>query len=119
MIEKVKIPVLIASAIYGAVVAIASVLIKGIMPYFLVGLILGVVMMNINFRLLGIGVDAYLREQTSRAVAIYVIRLVLYMVAGGLCFLASMDALIGYGIGVLSICAGGAGYIIKGDQIHD
>ena len=114
-----KIPVLVASAIYGAVVAIASVLIKGFMPYFLIGLVVGVVMMNINFRLLGIGVDAYLKEQTTRAATIYVVRLLFYIVAGGLCFLASMEALIGYGIGVLSICAGGVGYIIKGDQIHD
>ena len=119
MLEQVKKPVLIVSVLYGVIAAVISILIKGVMPHFLAGLVIGIVMMNINFRLLGKTVEAYMAELTSKTILLYVLRLALYGAAGGLCFLLSLEALTGYAVGVLSICAGGIGYMLKGGRIHD
>ena len=105
----------ITSLVFALAGAFISIFLIGVDGPFIAGIILGTIAMNINLHLLGIVVDLFVNDGSlKKAGLLYGGRILIYAAGLVICYLLSTRGIIGYGIGVLGICAGGIVYILKG-----
>ena len=107
----------IASLVFAVAGAFISIFVIGVNGPFIAGIILGTLAMNVNFHILGTVVDLYMNDGSlKKAGALYGLRILIYAVGLVICYFLTMKGIVGYGIGVLGICVGGAVYVLKGGE---
>jgi hypothetical protein len=105
--EKVEKRVIITCIVTTVVIAAGYSIIAGWKPHFVYGIICGTAVMLLNFHLLRIAIGKYfVREDYGVAGGIYLLRLVIYGLAGIACYKVSLLCLYGFAIGVLELLVG-------------
>ncbi|MGN0709177.1 MAG: hypothetical protein ACI4LM_02910 [Anaerovoracaceae bacterium] len=111
---------LVSSAVYAVVCAVVSLfLIKSgaEKARFIAGLAIATAALNINFELLGVFVDHFMKDSHSgRAALIYAGRLLLYGVLAVISFFIGKTALFGFAAGIFGVTPGVISILIKEAQ---
>ncbi|WP_027869687.1 hypothetical protein [Eubacterium sp. AB3007] len=105
--EKVEKRVIITCVILSVVIAVGYSVIAGWAPHFLYGIACGTAIMLFNFHLLRLAIGKYfVREDYGVAGGLYLLRLVIYGLAGIACYKVSLLCLYGFAIGVMELLVG-------------
>jgi hypothetical protein len=106
-LEKSEIRVIITCVVLSVVIVVGYSIIAGWKPHFVYGIACGTVVMLFNFHLLSLAIGKYfVREDYGVAGGIYLLRLVIYGLAGIACYKVNPLCLYGFAIGVMELLVG-------------